>query len=118
MEGSKERGSRMVRQQPEFIYRETVGYLIMRPFRWFHYPPVLSFHKDINSPSWLVRVKLYEKPWGVLLKSAGVENIKELSLQPLQDQQLWIKVTSPWRLKDGTEGLPISFADVAHVPNY
>lgn len=47
----------MVRQQPEFIYRETARHLITRPFRWFHYPLALSFHKDINSPTrWLVRV--------------------------------------------------------------
>lgn len=52
------------------------------------------------------------------MKSAGVENIKEPGLQPLQDQQLRIKMTSPWRLKDGTEGLAVSFADVAHIPNY
>lgn len=66
-------GSRMVRQQPEFIYRETARHLITRPFRWFHYPLALSFHKDINSPScWLLRVKLYPGlPRGVLLKSGG-----------------------------------------------
>lgn len=46
----------------------------MRPFRWFHYPLALSFHKDINSQSWRVRVKLYENPRGVLLKSTGAEN--------------------------------------------
>lgn len=52
----------MVRQQPEFIYRETARHLITRPFRWFHYPLALSFHKDINSPScWLLRVKLYAR---------------------------------------------------------
>lgn len=63
----------MVRQQPEFIYRETARHLITRPFRWFHYPLALSFHKDINSPScWLLRVKLYPGlPRGVLLKSGG-----------------------------------------------
>lgn len=75
----------MVRQQPEFIYRETARHLITRPFRWFHYllsPSLaLSFHKDINSPScWLVRVELYpEIPRGVLLKSGAGERGRKFS---------------------------------------
>lgn len=90
-EGRRLKTTWMVRQQPEFIYRETAEHLIMRPFRWFHYPRALSFHKDINSRSWLAWVKLYENPRGVLLKSAGVENFKERSCTLLQDQQLQIK---------------------------
>lgn len=109
----------MVRQQPEFIYRETARHLITRPFRWFHYPLALSFHKDINSPTrWLVRVnalprgtprrfieiRIRKSGRGGVAGEEGAGNFRENSMLQ-QRQQLRVKRSFVVIILEGGRGI-------------